>query len=78
MDVASKANSRVDVVDKEAVDGDVVVVEVDASIILPLRQLFATSKDRASWRLIRDTKEGRWHPLIHSAARAHFFLLPKQ
>jgi hypothetical protein len=38
MDVASKANSRVDVADKEAVDGDMVVVEVDASVVLPLQQ----------------------------------------
>jgi hypothetical protein len=38
MDVASKANSRVDVADKEAMDGDMVVVTVDASVILPLCQ----------------------------------------
>jgi hypothetical protein len=78
MDVASKANSRVDVADKEAMDRDVVVVKVNASIILPLQQLFATSKDRASWCLIRDTKEGCLHPLIHLAAWAHFCWLPKQ
>jgi hypothetical protein len=35
MDVASKANSRVDGAEEEAVDGVVVVVKVDASVVLP-------------------------------------------
>jgi hypothetical protein len=38
MDMASKANSRVDVVDKEAMDGVMVVVEVDTSVVLPSQQ----------------------------------------
>jgi hypothetical protein len=38
MDVASKANSRVDMADKEAVNRDVVVVKVDTSNVLHLQQ----------------------------------------